>query len=92
MELLARSDSGKCIITGLDTNFKYNGNWIYVGFLTAANKLCEKYPETNFNDAVDIVLSAQVYRATKGEDKMDIESVREDGTYKKKLKDFLGIK
>jgi hypothetical protein len=75
-ELIPDIETGSCIITALPTNYKYNGSFIFVNFLTSANKLCEKFPEKTFDEALEIILSAQVYRVSFGENKMNPDDLK----------------
>jgi len=93
-ELIPETDSGFCAITALPTNYKYNGSFIMVNFLTSANKLCEKYPDKNFDEALEIILSAQVYRVSFGENRMNPEELKKmdnvESIWKTKIKKLLG--
>ena len=68
-------EEGECVLTGLPTHFKFKGEWISLAFLTAGKKLYEKYkqtdPDLTLEKAVETVISAQVYRVTNGEDRME---------------------
>ena len=84
-ELVPSAETGECEITGLPTSYKYNGKFLFLEFLTAANKLCNKYPDKTFDQAMEIVLSAQIYRNTLGEDKMDVKELKKRASWKEKL-------
>lgn len=92
-ELIPDTESGFCGLTELPTNYRYNGNYIHLSFLTAANKLCNQYPEKDFDEAMEIILSAQVYRNHFGEDNMSVQVLRahklEVIGWKNKIKNLL---
>ena len=94
MELIPNIDSGECVFCGLPTHYKYKGNWVSEHFLTAANKLLSKYqasePSLDFDKAMEILMGAQIYRNHFGEEKMNVETLKEQRSWKSKLKTMLG--
>ncbi len=87
-QLVPCESEGYCKITELPTRYKYNGDFIFLGFLIAANKLCAEYPEKSFDEALEIILSAQIYRNALGEDKMSIAELKKTESWKHKLAKF----
>lgn len=94
MELIPNIDSGECVFSGLPTHYKYQGNWVSEHFLIGANKLLQEFgasdPSLTFDKAMEILMGAQIYRNHFGEEKMEVETLKEQRSWKSKLKMMLG--
>lgn len=76
-ELIPQLEEKPCYITNLPTAYLYNGTPIHESFLTAANKFCAQYPDKTFDEAMEIIVSALIYKKNYGEENMEPEKIKE---------------
>ena len=79
---------GKCTLTDLPSTRKHRGLYICDQYFEGARKLAEKYAISEF-EAMDVLLSYKSGVAILGEEKLEPETIREEGKWKNKLKKML---
>lgn len=80
-----------CNLTGLPATRKHRGLFICDAYFDGAKRLSIRYNISEF-EAMDILLSYKSGVSVLGEEKLEPETLRKEGSWKKKLKNLITMK